>query len=41
LWIVDVDGTRLVIDAALGSETTQQDRADRIHMVESIRIEPV
>jgi hypothetical protein len=41
LWIVDVDGSRLVIDAALGPETTQQDRADRIQMVESIRIEPV
>jgi hypothetical protein len=41
LWIVDVDGTRLVIDAALGPDTTPQDRADRIQMVESIRIEPV
>jgi hypothetical protein len=41
LWIVDVDGSRLVIDAALGPETTRQDRADRIQMVESIRIEPV
>jgi hypothetical protein len=41
LWIVDVEGTRLVIDAALGPETTPQDRADRIQMVESIRIEPV
>jgi hypothetical protein len=41
LWIVDVDGSRLVIDAALGPETTQQDRADRIQMVESIRIDPV
>ena len=41
LWIVDVEGSRLVIDAALGPETTPQDRADRIQMVESIRIEPV
>ena len=41
LWIVDVDGSRLVIDAALGPETTPQDRADRIQMVESIHIEPV
>src|SRR4029453_9491568 len=41
LWIVDVDGSRLVIDAALGPDTTPQDRADRIQMVESIRIEPV
>ena len=35
LWIVDVDGSRLVIDAALGPDTTPQDRADRIQMVES------
>ncbi len=41
LWIVDVDGSRLVIDAALGPDTTRQDRADRIQMVESIRIEPI
>jgi hypothetical protein len=41
LWIVDVDGARLVIDAALGPQTTQQDRADRIHMVRSIQIDPV
>ena len=41
LWIVDVDGSRLVIDVALGPETTPQDRADRIQMVESIQIEPV
>jgi len=41
LWIVDVGGTRLVIDSALGPNTTPQDRADRIQMVESIRIEPV
>jgi hypothetical protein len=39
--IVDVDGCRLVNDSALGPDTTQQDRADRIQMVESIRIEPV
>jgi hypothetical protein len=30
-----------VIDTALGHETTQRDRVDRIQMVESIRIEPV
>jgi hypothetical protein len=41
LWIVDVDGSRLVIDAALGPDTTRKDRADRIQMVESIRIQPV
>ncbi len=41
LWIVDVDGNRLVIDAALGPQTTEQDRADRIQMVKSIQIDPV
>jgi hypothetical protein len=41
LWIIDVDGDRLVIDAALGPETTPQDRADRTQMVESIQIEPI
>jgi hypothetical protein len=38
---VEHDGSRLVIDAALGPETTPQDRADRIDMLESIHIEPV
>jgi hypothetical protein len=41
LWIVDVAGDRLVIDVALGPQTTEQDRADRIHMVKSIQIDPV
>ncbi len=41
LWIVDVEGTRVVIDSALGPDTTDQDRADRTQMVESIRIDPV
>ena len=41
LWIVDVDGRRLLIDAALGVGTSPQDRADRIQMVESIRIDPL
>jgi hypothetical protein len=41
LWIVDVDGNRLVIDAALGPQTTEQDRVDRIQMVRSIQIDPV
>ncbi len=41
LWIVDVGGIRLVIDSALGPDTTPQDRVDRTQMVESIRIEPV
>jgi hypothetical protein len=41
LWIIDVDGHRLVIDAALGPQTTEQDRTDRIQMVESVQIQPV
>ena len=41
LWNMEVHGSRLVIDAALGPETTPQDRADRIDMLESIHIEPV
>ena len=40
LWIVDVDGPRVVIDASLGPKTTEQDRADRIAMVKSIHIDP-
>jgi hypothetical protein len=40
LWIVDVDGTPLVIDAALGAGTSAQDRADRIKIVESVQIDP-
>jgi hypothetical protein len=41
LWIVDVDGVPVVIDVALGAGTTAQDRADRIRMVGSIRIDPL
>jgi len=40
LWIVDVDGVPLVIDVALGAGTSAQDRAERIQIVESIRIDP-
>jgi len=40
LWIVDVDGTPLVIDVSLGAGTSAQDRAERIQIVESIRIDP-
>jgi hypothetical protein len=39
LWIVDVDGVTLVIDAALGAKTSQQDRAERTQIVESAQIE--
>lgn len=41
LWIVDVDGVPLVIDVALGAGTTAEDRAERIQMVDSIRIDPI
>ena len=39
LWIVNVDGVPLVIDAALGPATSGQDRAERIQIVESTQIE--
>jgi hypothetical protein len=41
LWILDVDGVPLVIDAALGAETSGRDRAERIQIVESTQIEPL
>ena len=41
LWILDVDGVPLVIDAALGEGTTRRDRAERTEIVESTRIEPL
>jgi hypothetical protein len=41
LWILDVDGIPLVIDAALGAESSQHDRAERTKIVESIQIEPL
>lgn len=40
LWIVDVDGTPLVIDA-LGAGTSAQDRAGLIQIMESVRIDPL
>jgi hypothetical protein len=40
LWIVDVDGAPLVIDAELGAGATAQVRAELIRIVESIRIDP-
>lgn len=39
LWIVDVDGVPLVIDAPLDAEASEQDRAEVLGMVESIQIE--
>ncbi len=40
LWIVEVDGVPVVIDVALGAGTLGQDRAERIQMVKSVRIDP-
>ena len=39
LWILDVDGTRLVIDAAFFPATSRQDRAELRQIVGSVRIE--
>jgi hypothetical protein len=41
LWIIDVDGVPLVIDASLGEAgTSAQDRAEHIQIAESVRIDP-
>jgi hypothetical protein len=41
LWILDVDGVPLVIDASLGERgTSAQDRAAHIQIAESVRIDP-
>jgi hypothetical protein len=40
LWIVDVDGVAIAIDAALGAGTSAQDRAELLQIVESVRIDP-
>jgi hypothetical protein len=41
LWIIDVDGFPLVIDASLGAAgTSAQDRAAHIQIAESVRIDP-
>jgi tetrahydromethanopterin S-methyltransferase subunit H len=41
LWIIDVDGVPLLIDASLGEAgTSAQDRAAHIQIAESVRIEP-
>ncbi|HWL91589.1 MAG TPA: hypothetical protein VNP90_09530, partial [Actinomycetota bacterium] len=41
LWIVDVDGVPLVIDATLDPVTSAEVRAELLQMVESIEIEPM
>jgi hypothetical protein len=41
LWIIDVDGVPLVIDASLGAAgTSARDRAAHIQIAESVRIDP-
>jgi hypothetical protein len=40
LWILDVDGVRLVLDVAYSPGASAQDRAKLLQMVESIRIDP-
>ena len=37
LWVLDVDGQRLVIDATYPPETTDADRAQLVDIVESLR----
>ena len=39
LWIVDVDGTPLVIDAPLDAEASEQDRTELLRIVDSIQID--
>ncbi len=41
LWILDIDGTPLVIDVALDVEATAGDRAELLQMVESIQIDRI
>jgi hypothetical protein len=42
LWIIDVDGVPLLIDASLGEAgTSAQDRAEHIQIAESVRIDPL
>jgi hypothetical protein len=40
LWIIDVDGVPLVIEASLEAGTSTQVRAELLQMVESIQIDP-
>ena len=39
LWILDVDGTRLVIDAGYFPATSSEDREELMDVVQSVRIE--
>ena len=40
LWILDVAGTRLVIDAATFPETSAGDRAEMQAIVDTLLVEP-
>lgn len=40
LWIIDVDGVPLVIEASLDAGTSAQVRAELLQMVESVQIDP-
>jgi hypothetical protein len=40
LWILDVDGVPLVIDASIQTGTSAEVRAELLQMVESVRIDP-
>jgi hypothetical protein len=40
MWIVDVDGVPLVIDAPLATRASAQVRAELLRMVQSVRIDP-
>lgn len=40
LWILDIDGVPLVIDASIEPGTSAQVRAELVQMVESVRIDP-
>lgn len=39
IWILDVDGVPLIIDATLGAGASAQERTEQEQMVESIQIE--
>ena len=40
LWILEVDGLPLVIDAFLAADASAKDRPELLQMVESIQIDP-
>ena len=37
LWVLDVEGKRLVIDATYSPDTTDADRAEQVQVLESLR----